>query len=233
VQRVPISELRTEFKDGIFLAKSNWLAGQYTQMIQLRRDGNCFVRAFATGLMLHLQRSSKEEQERVLALFANALDFVCSSGGYESFVVEDFWETFVDMLRSACRSSEDEILERMNGMDSDCCVTFLRCLIGAVMCEKQDLFLSFLPDVFSMRDYVRSEIDVMGRESEETSVMALADFSRLTIRVENLDLSIPKENQATDSVIPTNSHYFPLDASTENIAMVLLYRPGHFDLLVK
>ncbi len=69
--------------------------------------------------------------------------------------------------------------------------------------------------------------------SEETSVMALADFSRLTVRVENLDLSIPKDYTATDAVIPTNSHYFPLDAEAgKDVAMTLLYRPGHFDLLL-
>lgn len=101
------------------------------------------------------------------------------------------------------------------------------------MCDRQDVFLSFLPDVFNMREHVRAEIDVMGRESDETSIMALSDFARLTCRVENLDLTVPKDCAASDASIPTNSHYFPLDGSSENVAMVLLYRPGHFDLLIQ
>jgi hypothetical protein len=62
--------------------------------------------------------------------------------------------------------------------------------------------------------------------------MALADYSRLTIRVEYLDLSIPQGSKAGDSEMPTNSHFFPLGATEERVAFVLLYRPGHFDLLL-
>jgi hypothetical protein len=182
--------------------------------------------------MLHLRRSAEPERTRVLDLFKGCLGFVCSNGGYEEFVVEDYHETFCDLLRAACEGSDEDILSRMNSGESDYCVTFLRCLIGAIMCGKEDFFLSFLPDVFQMRQYVRSEIDVMGRESEETSIMALADFTRLTVRVENLDLTLPKESAATDTVIPTNAHFFPLDGTNENVAMILLYRPGHFDLLI-
>ncbi len=137
---------------------------KYSGLIQLRRDGNCFVRAFAAGVMLHVKRSGQEERQRVIDLFNGCLDFVCAKGGYEAFVVEDFFDTFMELLRFACGSSEDEILDRLNGMESDCCVTFLRCVIGAVMCDREAVYLSFLPDVFNMRTYVRAEVDVMGRE---------------------------------------------------------------------
>lgn len=62
--------------------------------------------------------------------------------------------------------------------------------------------------------------------------MALADYSRLTIRVEYLDLSVPQGCKATDPEMPTNSHFFPLGAAEDRVAFVLLYRPGHFDLLL-
>ncbi len=79
--------------------------------------------------------------------------------------------------------------------------------------------------------------------------MALADYTSLTIRVEYLDLSVPQGckvshsafsaslirwnlEQPGDSEMPMNSHFFPLGASDDKVAMVLLYRPGHFDLLL-
>lgn len=86
---LPASELQRDFSDGIFAKKCVFLGTKYRGVIQLRRDGNCFVRAFATGVLLYLKRCSDEaERERVIRVFADSLSFVCEKGGYESFVVE-------------------------------------------------------------------------------------------------------------------------------------------------
>lgn len=78
-----------------------------------------------------------------------------------------------------------------------------------------------------MREYVRQEIEPLNRESEETSLMAFALGTGVPFAVEYLDQS--------GSPTATNSHIFRAPGSSESdpVAFTLLFRPGHFDILVK
>ncbi len=78
-----------------------------------------------------------------------------------------------------------------------------------------------------MREYVRQEIEPLNRESEETSLMAFALGTGVSFAVEYLDQS--------GSPTATNSHVFrpPSAPETDPVAFTLLFRPGHFDLLIQ
>ena len=227
-------ELKAQFPEpaSIFAAKSRHLAKSFNHIVFVRRDGNCFVRGFATGLLLHLRKSSALEQEEILATFQEALKF-CAAHGYEEFIVEDFHEMWLEIMHESIRCESDEsVLEIMrDDSKSSYAVMLFRCIIGASMRASSESYLSFLPDVSDIDSYVKEEIDPMGRESEESSILALSSFAKLTISIQYLDLSIPPGASASDSVIETNAHIFPLEGQSATPAFTLLYRPGHFDLI--
>jgi hypothetical protein len=166
-ERQSTDSLAAEFTEGVFAAKVATLRRRYPAVVFLRRDGNCFVRAFATGLLMHVRTADEAERARVTQLFRDSLEYAVSQGGYERFILEDFHEVLLEQLEAAAAPgcSEASVLERMRAAEtSDYCVMFLRCVVGAALCHHQDLYLSFLPDVASMRDYVKAEIEPMGRE---------------------------------------------------------------------
>ncbi len=165
--RMSTSALSAEFAEGVFAAKVASLRRRYEAAVFLRRDGNCFVRAFVTGLLLHLRKTDATERARLTELFRGSLEYACSQGGYEQFILEDFHDVLMERVEAAGAegASEESVLEQMRTAElSDYCVMFMRCLVGAVMMQRQEQYLSFLPDVARMRDYVKSEIEPMGRE---------------------------------------------------------------------
>ena len=233
--RLPLRPaLEAQFPEaGVFRAKVAHLAQHYGQVVFVRRDGNCFLRAFAAGLLLHLRRADEKEKERLTSLFKSTLTF-CVANGYEEFIVEDFVEAFQEMMVAALKAdSDDAVLEIMRGPESEYAVMLFRCVIGASMRHKSEFFHSFLPEnIGSVEEYIKEEVDPMNHESEETGILALADYTGYALKIENLDLTLPKGASADDAVIPTNSHTFPLEPLNPTVACTLLFRPGHFDLLM-
>ncbi len=165
--RLSTAVLAAEFGEGVFAAKVASLRRRYEAAVFVRRDGNCFVRAFVLGVLLHLRVAEAAERARLTELFKGSLEYACSQGGYEQFILEDFHDVLMERLAAAMAAgaTEESVLEEMRTAElSDYCVMFMRCLVGAVMCQRQDQFLSFLPDVARIRDYVKAEIEPMGRE---------------------------------------------------------------------
>lgn len=124
-------------------------------------------------------------------------------------------------------ATEKDLLARV-GQDketSDYCVMFIRFFLATILLENADTMISFVPDATNMREYVRREIEPMNTESEELSLIAFSHVG-VSFKVEYLD-----QSGAPNS---TNFHVFrpPGASEADPIAFTLLFRPGHFDVLV-
>lgn len=83
----------------------------YAHIRRLRRDGNCFYRAFLFQLFEHyalgLAGAKECNQEQVKANYdalikkieENALKDMMSEGGYDEIVVDDFLQVFLEQLK--------------------------------------------------------------------------------------------------------------------------------------
>jgi ubiquitin thioesterase protein OTUB1 len=69
----------------------------------------------------------------------------------------------------------------------------------------------------------------MGEESDHVHITALSDALGVPVRVVYLDRSGGSDGKNTE----VNHHdFFPTDSpQTKTPSMVLLYRPGHYDIL--
>ena len=73
-----------------------------------------------------------------------------------------------------------------------------------------------------MTDFCGSEIESMGKESDEIQLVALSTYFEVNLKVVYVDQS------------PGNTpkvHNFDFAKSHPSISMTLLYRPGHYDIL--
>ena len=131
--------LLAEFKDhNNFTRQMNTLIAEsrHASYRQMRRDGNCFYRAFLLGLFETIEATQdlpllQRVSENVMTSLHRVLKF-----GYESFTIEDFYYQFMDELQFYQRKLEsgnpaeyvapdgmgNTAVERMANPSIVCCV---------------------------------------------------------------------------------------------------------------
>ena len=84
---------------------------KYEHIRRLRRDGNCFYRAFLFQLFEHyalvlgdakggnVEQYKKNYAELVNKIETQAMDDMTKEGGYDAIVVEDFQQVFLEQLK--------------------------------------------------------------------------------------------------------------------------------------
>lgn len=96
-----LGTLKEEYKENKFENCFDALYTKYTRVRRLRRDGNCFYRAFLYHLFEHLITSCHKGDE---SLFKKLSDIVSKSKeelisvGYEELVIGDFYDAFVEAI---------------------------------------------------------------------------------------------------------------------------------------
>ncbi len=130
--------LEAEYASGlpIYAQKLAHLASTYRGMRACWRDGNCFYRAFAfrlSELLLHHRGPAGDAAfaQAVLARARETREWVVE-GGYDSSIIEDFWEPWEQVLGSA--PDHAALLATFNTEHlSDTIVCYLRILTGATL----------------------------------------------------------------------------------------------------
>lgn len=167
---------------------------------------------------------------------------------YSTFVFEDYLEMFVEELRAVKQHDEQYFLSFFQDFSnaersdfplffrvpfsiltppssSDCSIVlFLRFLTSAELRTNADTYIHFLPPPFAdVEHFCGSEVETMGKESEEIHIVALATFLQVNLRVAHLDQS--------DTTGKVNFHPYTYSPDTQDPFFTILYRPGHYDLL--
>jgi ubiquitin thioesterase protein OTUB1 len=222
----PCESLLDEFKGNeIFSAKALSVAKRFARFIKVRGDGNCMYRAMLVAI-LHKFAGGRRSEEfgRIVELIANSKDQLIDAG-FPEFGIEDFWEQTVETFRWLQRSqaNEEEVLERAGSQEvSDSLVVYARFLTSWVLQRDSDQYAPFLQaPYFSVSEFVRAEVDPWGREADYLQTAALSAFFSLRVQVIYID-SNPGDVTHVD---------FPTEAGDPEI--FLLYRPGHYDILLK
>ena len=103
--------LKEEYKENKFENCFDTLYTKYTRVRRLRRDGNCFYRAFLYQLFEHLITSCHQGDE---TLYKQISDIVTKSkdeliaGGYEELVIGDFYDAFSEAIAGLPKVEKDE-----------------------------------------------------------------------------------------------------------------------------
>lgn len=91
-----LSLIKSEYAENKFELCFDVLYQRYKQIRRLRRDGNCFYRAFLFQLFEHFIETKAEDYERFLQTVINSKDDLVKEGGYDLIVIEDFYDCFVE-----------------------------------------------------------------------------------------------------------------------------------------
>jgi ubiquitin thioesterase protein OTUB1 len=91
--------LKIEYTDNKFEESFDSLYSRYKQVRRLRRDGNCFYRAFLFQLFEHFICSKGEAYTSFLKVVEDSKDDLVANGGYDLIAIEDFYDVFMDSLK--------------------------------------------------------------------------------------------------------------------------------------
>ncbi|XP_036379430.1 ubiquitin thioesterase OTUB1a [Megalops cyprinoides] len=221
--RQDLSVLKSEYAqdDTVYQQKIKDLHRRYSCIRKTRPDGNCFYRAFGFSHLESLLDDSKELQRFKAVAAKSKLDLV--SQGFTEFTIEDFHNTFMDLIELCEKqSSLGDLLGSFNDQSvSDYVVVYLRLLTSGYLQREHAFFQHFIEGGRTVKEFCQQEVEPMSKESDHIHIIALAKALNVSILVEYMDRG---------EGVAVNNHVFP-EGSEPRI--FLLYRPGHYDILYK
>lgn len=145
------------------------------------------------------------------------------SQGFTEFTIEDFHNTFMDLIEQVEKqTSVADLLASFNDQStSDYLVVYLRLLTSGYLQRESKFFEHFIEGGRTVKEFCQQEVEPMCKESDHIHIIALAQALSVSIQVEYMD----RGEGGT-----TNPHVFPEGSEPK---VYLLYRPGHYDILYK
>eukprot|EP00250_Pteridium_aquilinum_P033915 c6635_g1_i1 orf=85-921(+) len=236
----PLSALAAEYELGnpIFRTKVEKLGETYGAIRRTRGDGNCFFRAFMFSYLENLlDTNNKSEAARAKDSVEKCKQTLLDLG-HSEFTFEDFLASFTDQLDGVQDGSlrVDKLVESSRDQSvSDSVVMFFRFITSGEIRKRADFFEPFIFGTSGMtvQQFCRTSVEPMGEESDHVHIIALSDALGVPIRIVYLDSSVGDGGKNVE----VNFHDFTPSESllsepeTVKPPVVLLYRPGHYDIL--
>ncbi|KAJ3995974.1 peptidase C65 Otubain-domain-containing protein, partial [Lentinula boryana] len=240
----PIDELRAEYENGSpsFVQQINYLQSQgYSSIRRTRGDGDCFYRSVAFAYVENLLHASDPVFAVVAALSTlEATPKLLESVGFERMVFEDFYEVLIELVKnviapdvSGSTLTDVALLEKFqNPEESNSIVVYLRMLTSAQIRLDPDNFAPFLfhPELgepMEIREFCEHFVDAAGKEADHVQMTALSRMLRINVDVAYLD---GRGSSGQVDFVKFQPEETSGTAASSPIS--LLYRPGHYDILV-
>ncbi|ODV90724.1 hypothetical protein CANCADRAFT_2453 [Tortispora caseinolytica NRRL Y-17796] len=226
--KLPLSVLANEYVDPSFKNKIESMASNGLYYRPIRGDGNCAWRAVLYGL-LDLIGSNKEQCQLMKSLLQNYHTMILDEAGFEKIAYEDFIDSFYEILDSLIAQGPQYIesnsflenTELQNGS-----IVCLRFITSAYIKTHSDSYEPFLEGE-SIDSYCARNIEAFSVEADHLSLAALVS----ALAVVSLHISyIDGSNTESETIHILNPDYY-VD-QTDFGSIKLLYRPGHYDLLL-
>ncbi|KAJ3043791.1 hypothetical protein HDV00_004198 [Rhizophlyctis rosea] len=227
-EKTGFDALQAEYATGlqVFKDKINQIVETCTGMRTARKDGNCFYRAFSFRYCELLWENAGTPWADAIWQRAAVPEQILKEQNYDWTLLEDFW----DVLKTAMTKQDDpakllEIFQTEHMTDG--IVAWLRIITAAFLKENRDMYEAFILDSYpSLDEFIANQVEPMCVESDQIHIAAMANLLGVRIKVANLD--------PTETSVGLNYHDIePMDPipSNDQPSVVLLYRPGHYDVL--
>ncbi|TFY55447.1 hypothetical protein EVG20_g9315 [Dentipellis fragilis] len=158
------------------------------------------------------------------------------AAGFQKMVYEDFYEVFAELIRAIetpgpegkTLSHETLLQSFQNPEVSNYVVVFLRLLASAQIRTDPESYAPFLfhPDLgesMTPREFCESFVEAVGKEADHVQVTALSRALKINVSVAYLD------GHSSDGHVDFVEFVNARDEKEP--PLVLLYRPGHYDIL--
>lgn len=235
-----IDALRAEYVNGSsnFLKQIDWLkdAG-FKSIRRTKGDGDCFYRSTAFAFVE--QVLNNEDKDLAVGHALSILESTCSllkEVKIDRYVYDLFYDALSALITNIIQPDSENglilnqaiLLERFQNAEvSNSVVGYLRMVASAQIRVTPDEFEAFLLDpdtaeILEPKDFCERFVDPFGKEADHVQITALCRALKLDIDVAYLDGRL-----STIDFVPIRSGNEPARP------LSLLYRPGHYDILLK
>ncbi|KAJ1557172.1 OTU domain, ubiquitin aldehyde binding, partial [Nowakowskiella sp. JEL0078] len=155
----PISSfnaLLLEYKNAssVFTSKLKSLTELHTGLRSIRKDGNCFYRAFGFRFAELVHQNPQWRNAAILR--ASQTKDLLSETGYDISILEDFWEPFNEALKPESIFEISFTTEYL----SDTIVCYLRLATAAELKKNRDMYEAFVLDSYSsLESFIGSQVE--------------------------------------------------------------------------
>ncbi|KAJ8324386.1 hypothetical protein QVD99_002418 [Batrachochytrium dendrobatidis] len=226
---VDFTALQQEYASGlnVYVDKIKHLKSTCLGMRNVRKDGNCFYRAFGFRLAELVFEHRDLPWNRAILQRAKETKALMTTMGYDMSILEDFWERFQDVLLIKDEDADGVIGAFQTDHISDTVVCYLRLITAALLKRDRDIYEAFvLGDYSSLECFISDCVEPMNVESDQIHIVAMANIFQVDIRIANLDTSVATEGINFHEISPME----PMQVD-QPPTITLLYRPGHYDVL--
>lgn len=242
----PMETLMNEYSSNPnFLRKMEWLKKQgWLGVRRTKGDGDCFYRSFAFAWVERILRAKDQEFAVASAISTlNSTWLGLKDVGFETVILEDFY----DVLRSLVEQiitpeaggqalNASLLLEAFTSPEaSNSIVSYVRMLTSAEIRRNREDYAAFIvhpetQEAMPVDEFCNQFVDAMGKEADHVQMQALAKALGVNLSVAYLDGNIGSNNDdaAVDFVKFDNGGGSDANGIDD---VVLLYRPGHYDIL--
>ena len=218
----PTTELLQEFEYSEYSESIKTIVNKYENIRLIRRDGNCFYRAFLYRLFEKISKKKNEKLYNNIKKIIEGTKDLTGRNGYDWIVIEDFYNVFINELNSAYQIDFDNSIQFIDKLFSDkekgnYLIVFVRLYIAAYLKENRILYESFIFNE-AFDNWIQREVEAIDNECDQIQIMAIVNAFDVCVIIETLT---PKS---------VDTMRFPED-SNKDILFNVLFRPGHYDIL--
>ena len=224
--QLEIQILLDDYKDNLEYANSvKIITEKYKYIRKVRRDGNCFYRAFIYRLFEYICMKNDNTLFNDILKKIEGIKDLTAKNGYDWMIVEDFYTVFYGEFCSCFNSINNNGVSVRDYMDNlfkdkekgNYLIYFMRFCIAAYLKDNRQLYEMYIEGDFDT--WIRKEVEAIDNEADQIQIMACVNYFEIGVKIEYL-------NKYKNEVVK-----FPEDKKDEDIFIEVLFTPGHYDIL--
>ena len=221
-----IKILLKDYEENLEYANSvKIITEKYKYIRKVRRDGNCFYRAYIYRLFEYICIKNNHRLYNEMLKKIEGIKDLTKKNGYDWILVEDFYNVFYGEFCSCFNSFQNNgvsVRDYMDNLFSDkdkgnYLIYFIRFCIASYLKENRMLYEVYIEGDFDT--WIRKEVEAIDNEADQIQIMACVNYFDIGVKIEYL-------NKLKNEVVK-----FPEDKSDQDIFIEVLFTPGHYDIL--
>ena len=225
-EQLPINILLNDYKNNVEYSKSiKAVTNKYKYIRKVRRDGNCFYRSFIYRLFEYIcMKNNNTLFEQIKKKIFDSKDLI-QRNGYDWTFIEDFYKIFYTQFYYSFNSLQTKGVTVRDYLDAlfkdketgNYLIYFIRFCIAAYLKENSFLYEVYVDMPF--QSWITNEVEAIDHEADQIQIMACVNYFDIGVKIEYLN---PEKNEVVK---------FPEDKLDKDIFIIVLFTPGHYDIL--
>ena len=189
--QLEIQILLDDYKDNLEYANSvKIITEKYKYIRKVRRDGNCFYRAFIYRLFEYICMKNDNTLFNDILKKIEGIKDLTAKNGYDWMIVEDFYTVFYGEFCSCFNSVNNNGVSVRDYMDNlfkdkekgNYLIYFMRFCIAAYLKDNRQLYEMYIEGDFDT--WIRKEVEAIDNEADQIQIMACVNYFDIGVRIE-------------------------------------------------